>query len=128
MKALRSSRSSATGYALWLSRRDQPKLGGSREPLDAGLLAKRGKAIGDRDHDCELNRAPTACIAAGRAGTVGSQTPLDVGGPAAIQGAIGAVQQVDAGHPLKFAGATTVPALRGVRRSRPATVPGRGAG
>ena len=93
MKALRSSRSSASGYALWLSRRDQPKLGGSREPLDAGLLAKRGKAIGDRDHDCELNRAPTACIAAGRAGTVGSQTPLDVGGPAAIQGAIGAVQQ-----------------------------------
>jgi hypothetical protein len=41
---------------LRLTRRDQATRGRSREPLDAGLLAKRGASIGDLDHERELNR------------------------------------------------------------------------
>src|SRR5438105_3921894 len=89
---------SSSPLALRLSRRDQAKLGRSREPLDAGLLAERGESVDDRDHERELNRAPAARVAAGGAGTVGCQAPLHVGRPAAVKAVVGAAPQVDEGH------------------------------
>ena len=100
---------------------DQAKLGRSWEPLDAGLLAKRGGSIGDRDRERELNRTPAARVAAGGAGTVGGEAPLHVGRPAAVQAVVGAAQQVDVRHPEDFAGGMTRPAPGCLRHSAAST-------
>jgi hypothetical protein len=93
---------------------DQLKLGRPGKPLDPGLFAQRRGSIGDRDRSHELNRSAAARVAAGGAGTVRGQAPLEVRRPPAVERLVGTAEQVDEGHPYGFAGANahTCPGLR----------------
>jgi hypothetical protein len=91
---------------------DELKLGCSGKPLDPGLFASRGRSIANRDHNRELNRSSAARVAAGGAGTVCGQSPLDVGRPSAVERVVGAAKQVDGSHPHGFARATTITCLQ----------------
>src|SRR3954452_4255449 len=69
--------------------------------LDPSFFAEGGRAIADRDHRREFDGPTATRVAAAGAGAMGEQTPLDVGGPAAVEAVIGAAEQVDEHHPSR---------------------------
>ena len=76
---------------------DQRQLLRPREALDPVLLAQRLLARADRLGPRQLHRQPAARVAAGGAGAVLAHAAADVGGPAAVERAVGAAQEVDVG-------------------------------
>jgi hypothetical protein len=100
----------------------QLKLAGARQSLDAGLFAKRSRAVGHRYDCCQLDRTAAPCVATCGAGAMGGQSPLNVGRPAAVKAVVGAPEQVDVGHAGSFAGGPWSPAARGFCFVREAVV------
>jgi hypothetical protein len=100
----------------------QLKLAGARQSLDAGLFAKRSRAVGHRYDCCQLDRTAAPCVATCGAGAMGGQSPLNVGRPAAVKAVVGAPEQVDVGHAGSFAGGPRSPAAVGFCFVREAVV------
>src|SRR5829696_4711153 len=91
---------------------DQRQLLRARERLDPRLLAAGRRAVGVLRAPGQRHGEPAARVAARAAGVVGGEPALDVHGPAAVQRAVGAAQQVDPGHDGRIAYAAAVARTR----------------
>src|SRR6478672_5021155 len=74
----------------------QRQLGPAIERLDARLLAAGGAAIGHRDGQRELHGQPRAGVRARPPGGVPAQALVEIDGPARVERAVAAAQQI---HP-----------------------------
>ena len=79
---------------------DERELLGSREPLDSRLLAAGGRLVGQLDHGGQLHGQVPAGVSGTATRAVRLEALLDVEGPAAVEAAAAAAEQIDVGGTL----------------------------